>query len=194
MRTLESAEVCWTGYPLAGATVSPDVVATAEVLRSLYLPHECRHLVELLQLEAAASNCGAGTRAPGRTAPGEPTASVMNDEMFLDLIETRLADAATPMMQIRRMRDLRDVLQIQVWFLDALQDQLRQASIHHGGGASAGGRAMPGRGGGEFEPRRPVREELAELLRRERARYEPAPRGYPEPAVSRAIQEQLWDG
>jgi hypothetical protein len=178
MRTLESAEVCRTGQ-----TVSPDVVATAEVLRSLYLPYECRHLVELLQLDAAAPARGADTRAAETTAArhphppastqGEPAASLTNDELFLDLVETQLAGAATPMMQICRMRDLRDVLQVQVWFLDALEDRLRRAP-----------------GGGELTPRLPVREELTELLRRERVRYEPDR----EQRVSRAIQEQLRDG
>lgn len=146
-----------------GRMISPDIVATAEVLRSLYLPHECRHLVELLQSQPAAP---APFERPGRD---EPAAGVMEDELFLDLVEDRLAEAATPAAQFRRLCELRDRLQIQVRFLDALQDQL--------GGAAAGwgaerrdhreheGRALPAL--------RPERKELAELLRREQDRYAP---------------------
>jgi hypothetical protein len=184
MQTLERTAVNGSGQ-----MISPDVAATAEVLRSLYLPHECRHLVELLLTGAAASPGESGHRPPATNAGGEtPALPAIQDELFLDLVESRLAEAPTPVTQVRRMRDLRDDLQVQVWFLDALQDRLRQTRA--GSDAPDPGSTEGVPDSRELAPGRPAREEMAELLRCERARYAPDR----ELGVSRAIQEQLQYG
>ena len=137
MRTLETVK---RGAPHRG--ISPDVEATAEVLRALYLPSECRHLVELLGEEEAAAE-----PAPSSRPSGEPA----SDAAFLETVHALLADG--PLAPARAASELRDTLQIRVRFLDALQDEMRRAR-------AAG-----------LPPRLPGREELATLLRQERARY-----------------------
>ena len=159
MNTLETGE---KGFPLPG--ISPDVAATAAVLRSLYLPGECRHLVALLQDDSAAP-----ASRPERRVPPGCAGETLSDAAFLETVRTLLSPDLTPMAQVRNARDLRDILQIRVWFLDALQDEMRQT------GAEGGAPRLPGRG------------ELAQRLEEARARYGPDD----EPAISRTIREQL---
>jgi hypothetical protein len=150
--------------------ISPDVAATAEVLRALYLPSECGHLVELLCGEEAACAPADRRQATGdrRQATGD-SRQPMSDAAFLDTVQALFANDTKPLAPVRAALDLRDTLQIRVRFLDALQDELRRARA--GGGT----------------PRLPDREALARLLEHERARYGPDA----EPAVSAAIREQL---
>src|ERR1700730_5688119 len=83
MRTLETVK---RGAPHRG--ISPDVAATAEVLRALYLPSECRHLVELLRDEAP---------APGDSRPpAADSRPPMSDAAFLDTVQALFADDGTP--------------------------------------------------------------------------------------------------
>jgi hypothetical protein len=152
--------------------VSPDVAATAEVLRALYLPSECRHLVEMLRDETAAP---AGGQEPIRPLCGGQPDSPQpeGDAAFLDTVEALFANDGPREAPGRGARDLRDTFQIRVRFLDALQDEMRRA-----------------RAGG-FPPRLPGREELARLLERERARYGPEAEPVPAASLAPAIREQL---
>ena len=84
MNTLETGE---KGFPLLG--ISPDVAATAAVLRSLYLPGECRHLVALLQDDGAAP-----APRPARRVPPGCAGETLSDAAFLETVRTLLSPDA----------------------------------------------------------------------------------------------------
>lgn len=156
MRTLESVK---RGAPRPG--VSPDVEATAEVLRALYLPSECRHLVALLREEEAAPEPVPHSRQAGKLA---------SDAAFLDAVHALLSRDPAPPSLARAASELRDTFQIRVRFLDALQDEMRRAR--------AAGQA----------PRLPGREELAQLLDQERDRYGPNDQRAVSPAIRHQLR------
>src|SRR5947209_14573980 len=91
-REMTTLEIVKSGASRQG--VSPDVAATADVLRALYLPSECRHLVELLGDETAAP---VDSRQPSVDPPslwGEAE-QPGSDAAFLDTVEALFGNDGT---------------------------------------------------------------------------------------------------